>query len=515
MRASTHGARRNSDPGHLEERRTRPYPALLMFETLSDRMTGAIRKLSGQGRISEANVRETMAEVRSALLDADVHLDVVESLCREVTQEAIGEAVLKSVRPGEQMVEIVHRRLTELMGPAEDHLSPADPGPTVIMVCGLQGTGKTTTCSKLAAWLRRQGRSVLVCAADLQRPAAVEQLRIGVQQVADSSRGQARIDFHGEPEQCAAYGEAEGVAVEVCQRAVRKARSERFDVLLVDTAGRLHVDEPLMKELRSVHFAVQPHHVLLVVDAMAGQDAVNSAEVFNAQLAIDGVVLSKMDSDTRGGAALSVREVTGAPIRFIGTGESMDDFEAFHPERMAGRILGMGDVVSLVEKAREEVDDQEAEALAEKMAKGQFTMDDFLKQLRSLRRMGSMKQLLGMLPGVGRMLKDIDLDEGRFDRIEVMAKSMTGGERHDVSIMNKSRVRRVAQGSGTSGSDVNALLKQFEMVRRMSQQMAGGGRLQAAKAMAAGGMPDMGALAGRGSTKTKSNKAGFKRRKRK
>ncbi|MDG1838765.1 MAG: signal recognition particle protein [Phycisphaerales bacterium] len=485
-----------------------------MFDTLSDKMTDAFRRLSGQGRITDSNVRDTMADVRTALLDADVSLEVAESFCDEVQAEAMGEEVLRSLRPGEQMIEIVHRRLVELMGPVGEHLAAVDPGPTVIMVCGLQGTGKTTTCGKLAAWLRRNGRSVLVAAADLQRPAAVEQLRIGVDRVAEQGKGQARVGFYGEPEKCAAYGEAVGVAVEVCQRAVKQARAERYDVLLVDTAGRLHIDEPLMKELRGVQFAIRPHHVLLVVDAMAGQDAVHSAAVFNEQLPIDGVILTKLDSDTRGGAALSVKHVTGAPIRFIGTGEGFDDFEAFHPERMAGRILGMGDVMSLVEKAREEVDEQEAEDLAEKMAKGQFTMDDFLKQLRSLRRMGNMKQLLGMLPGVGKMLKGVDLDDGQFDRVEAIAGSMTADERADVGKMNKSRVRRVSRGAGTSGPEVNKLLKQFEMIRKMSQNMSGmGGRMEAAKAMAAGDMPDMSALAGRGSTKTKSGKAGFKRRK--
>lgn len=487
-----------------------------MLDTLSDRLTGAIRRLSGQGRITESNVRDTMAEVHTALLDADVSLTVVNEFCDEVQQEALGEDVLQSIRPGEQMVEIVHRKLVELMGPVGDHLVAADPGPTVIMVCGLQGTGKTTTCGKLAAWLRKNGRSVLVCAADLQRPAAVEQLRIGIEQVATEAKGQAKVGFYGEPDKCAAYGEAVGVAVEVCQRAVRVARSERYDVLLVDTAGRLHIDKPLMKELQSVQFAVQPHHVLLVVDSMAGQDAVTSAATFNEHLPIDGVILTKLDSDTRGGAALSVKRVTGAPIRFIGTGERMEDFEPFHPERMAGRILGMGDVLSLVEKAQDEVDEKEAEALAEKMAKGQFTMDDFLKQLRSIRRMGSMKQILGMLPGVGKMLKGVDLDDGQFDRIECMAGSMTAAERDDVSIMNKSRVRRVSRGSGSTGPDVNKLIKQFGMIKKMSSQMAGmGGGMKAAKAMAAGGAPDMSMFGRGGSTKTKSAKPGFKRRKKK
>ncbi len=490
-----------------------------MLQSLSDRLSGAISRLSGQGRITESNVRDTMAEIRSGLLDADVNLEVVDSFCDEVMRDATGAEVLKSVKPGQQMVEIVHRRLVELMGPVDEHIVAADPGPTVIMMCGLQGTGKTTTCSKLAAWLRRHGRSVLVCAADLQRPAAVEQLRIGVEQVDASARGQAKVGFYGEADKCAPWGEAVGAAVEVCQRAVRTARSERYDVLLVDTAGRLHIDDTLMKELASIQFAVQPHHVLLVVDSMAGQDAVTSAAAFHDQLPVDGVILTKMDSDTRGGAALSVKQVTGTPIKFIGTGEKMSDFEAFHPDRMAGRILGMGDVVSLVEKAKEEVDEAEAEALAERMAKGQFTMHDFLKQLKSVRRMGNMKQLLGMLPGVGKMLKDIDVDEKQFDRIEAIAGSMTDAERDDVSLMNKSRARRVARGSGTNGSEVNKLLKQFDMVKKMSKQMTGGGiggRMKAAKNLAAGGsMQDLAAmgLGGRASTKTPSAKSGFKRRK--
>ncbi|HJO15990.1 MAG TPA: signal recognition particle protein [Phycisphaerales bacterium] len=490
-----------------------------MLQSLSDRLSGAISRLSGQGRISEANVRETMDEVRQALLDADVNLEVVDAFCRDVLSEATGEAVLRAVKPGEQMIEIVHRRLVELMGPVDEHLVAADPAPTVIMVCGLQGTGKTTTCGKLAAWLRRNGRSVLVCAADLQRPAAVEQLRVGIEQVEQDARGQAKVGFYGEADKCAPWGEATGVAVEVCMRAVREARSERYDVLLIDTAGRLHVDEPLMKELESIQFAVHPHHILLVVDSMAGQDAVRSARTFHERLPIDGVILTKLDSDTRGGAALSIKHVTGTPIKFIGTGEHMGDFEAFHPDRMAGRILGMGDVVSLVEKARDEVDEAEAEALAERMAKGQFTMHDFLKQLKSVRRMGNMKQLLGMLPGVGKMMKDIDVDETQFDRIEAISGSMSAAERDDVAIMNKSRVRRIARGSGTSGPEVNKLLKQFEMVKKMSKQMTGGGiggRMKAAKNMAAGGgMQDLAAmgLGGRGSTKTQSTKSGFKRRK--
>ncbi len=490
-----------------------------MLDGLSQRLGAAFKSLSGQGRITEKNIREAMDDVRRGLIEADVNLKVVDDFCAQVTEDAMGESVLQSLKPGEQMVHIVHQRLAELMGPVESHIPFVDPGPTVVMVCGLQGTGKTTTCGKIAAWCRRNGKSVLVAAADLQRPAAVEQLRITTEGVAANAKGNAKIGFHGEPDRCAAYGEAVGEAITVCLNAVRTAREERYDVVLLDTAGRLHIDDALMGELRGVQRAVNPHSILLVIDAMAGQDAVNAAAAFNSQLEVDGMVLTKLDSDTRGGAALSVKAVTGAPIRFIGTGEKYDDLEAFHPERMAGRILGMGDVVSLVEKAQDEVDEAEAEAMAKKMAEGRFTMDDFLKQIKSLRRMGSMKQLMGMLPGVGSMMKNMDIDEGALDRVENMANSMTAAEREDVSLMNKSRTRRVAKGSGSGQQDVNRLLKQFDMVKKMSQQMAGGGmkgRMQMARQMASGGMGGgMPGFSAKGSTKTAGVKQGFKARKRK
>lgn len=397
-----------------------------------------------------------------------------------------------------------------------------DPGPTVIMMCGLQGSGKTTTCGKLAAYLRRQGKSVLVAAADLQRPAAVEQLELVTKEVDREARGSAPVHFYGEPEKCAEYGKAVGVAVKVCQRAVKKAKQENIDVVILDTAGRLHINDELMKELQAVQKAVQPHQIYLVVDAMIGQDAVNSAREFHERLAIDGVILTKFDSDTRGGAALSVKEVTGAPIKFIGVGERFDALEEFHPERMASRILGMGDVVSLVEKAQQEVSEEEAEKMAEKMASGQLTMDDFLKQLRSIRRMGPMKQLLGMLPGVSAALKDVDVDEGQINRLEGIVHSMTAAERTDVKLLNKSRIKRVANGSGTSPADVNRLTKQFDMIQKMTKQMSGlgaGGKMKAMRdlskldpSMVPGvkGVPGMG---GKGSTKTRSRKSGFKRRK--
>ncbi len=494
-----------------------------MFETLTERFNHTFKQLAGRGRISEENVREAMKEVRRSLLEADVNLEVVGEFCDEVTREALGSEVLKSLQPEEQMVGIVHQKLVELMGPVDSHLMMVDPGPTVVMLCGLQGTGKTTTCGKLAAFLKKRGRRVLVAGADLQRPAAVEQLRQVVEDSVASAPGDGHVAFHGEPEKCAEYGQATGVAVGVCQRALARARSERFDVLILDTAGRLHVDEDLMNELGAIDRVVQPHQRFLVVDAMTGQDAVSSAREFNQRLAVDGIILSKFDSDTRGGAALSVKKVTGAPIKFVGTGERITALEEFHPERMAGRILGMGDVVSLVEKAHEEVEEAEAERLADKMAKGQLTLNDFTKQLRMMRRMGPLKQLMGMLPGVGGALKDLDVNDKQLDRLEGIVNSMTRREREDTGVLNKSRTKRVAQGAGVPTTEVNRLVKQFGAMQKMTKQMAGlgaMGKMKAMKQMQAagagamgpgGGLPGMG---GRGSTRTKSVKSGFKRRKR-
>ncbi len=493
-----------------------------MFESLSDRINGAFRKISGRGRITESNVRDAMSDVRTALLEADVHVDVVQSFCDEVLAQASGVEVTKSLKPGQEMIGIVHQHLVNLMGPVDSHLLLVDPPPTIIMLCGLQGSGKTTTCGKLAAYLKKRGKSVLVTAADLQRPAAVEQLGVVTKDVAEHAPGQASIQFYAEPDKCDEYGKAVGVAVDVCRRAVAQAVRDKIDVVILDTAGRLHVNDDLMNELGSIQRTVKPHQILLIVDAMAGQDAVNSARSFNERLAIDGVILTKFDSDTRGGAALSVKQVTGAPIKFIGVGEKSDALEEFHPERMAGRILGMGDVVSLVEKAQEEVDEQEAEALAAKMAKGRLTMDDFLKQIRSIRRMGPMKQLLGMLPGVGSALKNIQVDDDQLNRIEGIVHSMTKPEREDIKTLNKSRIKRISRGSGTSIGEVNKLTKQFDMIQNMTKQMSGMGAGARAKAMKdlsqtdAGmmpGLPGMPGMGGRGSTKTSSRKRGFKQRK--
>jgi len=498
-----------------------------VFEQLSDRFQSAFRSMSGRGRITEDNVRDSMRDVRTALLEADVHLDVVRTFCDDVVKDAIGAEVTKSLKPGQEMIGIVHKRLVDLMGPVDPGIMMVEPGPTIIMMCGLQGSGKTTTCGKLAAWLKSRGRSVMLAAADLQRPAAVEQLRIVTEQVASIARGGSRVLFYGEPDKCAEYGKASGVALQVCQRALKAAREAKIDVLILDTAGRLHIDDALMGELDAINRSLHPHQVFLVVDAMVGQDAVNSAKEFHKRLEVDGIILTKFDSDTRGGAALSVKNVTGAPIKFTGTGEKFDALEEFHPERVAGRILGMGDVVSLVEKAQSEVSQEEAEKLAEKMAAGRFTMDDFLKQLRSIRRMGPMKQLLGMLPGVGSALKDVQVDEKQLDRLEGIVNSMTAAEREDITVLNKSRTKRIAAGSGQQPADVNRLTKQFEMMQKMMKQMGGGGgggamsRLKAMKDLSKmdpsmmpglSGMPQL--PGSKGTTKTASVKAGFKKRKR-
>ncbi|HMN95423.1 MAG TPA: signal recognition particle protein [Phycisphaerales bacterium] len=497
-----------------------------MFETLTEKFNDLFRSLSGKGSISEGNVRDAMAQVRTALLEADVNQEVVKRFCDEVLQDALGHEVTKSLRPGEEMIGIVHRRLVELMAPPEGATGGillVDPPPTVIMLCGLQGSGKTTTCGKLAAYLKKRGVGALVCAADLQRPAAVEQLRQVIEGVGAEAPGPGRVGFYAEPERCAEYGKAVGVAVGVCQRALREARSGGWQVLILDTAGRLHIDDALMTELQAVDRALQPHQILLVVDAMTGQDAVASARAFHARLAVDGVILTKFDSDTRGGAALSVRQVTGAPIKFIGTGEKFDALEEFHAERVAGRVLGMGDVVSLVERAQAEVSEAEAERIAEKMAKGRLTMEDFIGQLRSIRKMGPIKQLLGLLPGVGAMLKGVEIDERQLDRLEGMVNGMTRAERDDAALINRSRARRIASGSGVEVAEVTKLTQQFEAMNRVTKQLSGLGPMGRMKAMKElqsmdpammPGLEGVPGLGSRRSTATESIKSRFKKRKR-
>ena len=495
-----------------------------MFETLSQRITDTFRNLAGRGRISQDNVREAMDEVRTALLEADVHLQVVTQFCEEVAQDAVGRAVTKSLKPSEEMIAIVHQRLVQLMGPVDSHIMLVEPPPTVLMLCGLQGAGKTTTCAKLAAYLKKSGRSVMVAAVDLQRPAAVEQLAVLTSEVERDAPGAGSIHFYAEPDKCAEYGRVTGVAVGVSQRALAEARRLKVDALILDTAGRLHINDELMAELGAINAALRPQQIFLVVDAMVGQDAVNSARVFHERLAIDGIILCKFDSDTRGGAALSVKQVTGAPIKFVGIGEKFDQLQEFHPQRMAGRILGMGDVVSLVEKVREEVSEQEATHIAQRMAEGRLTMDDFLTQLGSVRRMGPMKQLLGLLPGAGSALKNIEVDEKQLDRLEGIVHSMTAGERRDVKTLNKSRVKRIARGSGTTPADVNKLTRQFQMMKKMTRQMAsagvGGplksiGELSRTDSTRMPGVQNMPTLRAGGSTRTVSVKQRYKQRKKK
>ncbi len=510
-----------------------------MFDRLSEGFGSVFRKLSGQGTISEGNVREAMEEVRAALLDADVSLAVVDAFCERVVDDALGREVTKSLKPGQEMVGIVHSRLVELLGgspapegesddgfgaavmapSAAEAIMRVSPAPTIVMMCGLQGSGKTTTCGKLAAWLAKRGRSVMLCAADLQRPAAVEQLETVAGQVREAVQGKGRIEFYGEPERCAEYGKAVGVAVKVCQNALAAARKSGVDVLILDTAGRLHVNDELMGELERIDRALQPHHRFLVVDAMTGQDAVHSAREFHQRLEVDGVILTKFDSDTRGGAALSVKEITGATIKFVGVGERVDAIEEFHAERMAGRILGMGDVVSLVEKAQQEVTEEEAEKLQAKMARGEMGMDDFLSQMKMLRRMGPLKQVMGMLPGVGQMLKDVQVEDKQLDRIEAQINSMTAEERRSPSIISSSRRRRIASGSGTSQDDVGQLVKQFGAINKLTKAMSGmspGARMAAAQELSGAGMPGMSGLPGlRGKQSTKGGGGrGFKKRKR-
>lgn len=491
-----------------------------MLGNLSNRFNDALRKMSGRGKITETNVREAMEDVRTALLEADVHYEVVEQFMASVMEQAVGEEVLSSLKPGQQMIKIVYDELVELMGADETAGPPlmeVKPGPTIIMMSGLQGSGKTTTCGKLATYLKKKNIDCMLCAADLQRPAAVDQLETLVDQVnATEVGGSGKVLFYCERDKIAEYGKAVGAAVTVCRNAVKAAQKEKIDYLILDTAGRLHVNDELMGELRKVNQAVQPHQIFLVIDAMTGQDAVNSAKAFNDQLEIDGVIITKFDSDTRGGAALSVKQITGAPIKFTGTGEKLDALEEFHADRVASRILGMGDVVSLVEKAQEQVSEEEALALQEKIAAGKLSMDDFLKQLKMIRKMGSMKSLMGMLPGIGNALQDIDMDEKEIDRTEAIIKSMTAKERNDIEVLDQSRRRRISKGSGTDVQDVSRLVKGFNMVAQMSQQMSGMGMMSKMKAMAGFGSPEMlAALSGGRGSKAPSLGGGGKPKRKK
>jgi signal recognition particle subunit SRP54 len=398
-----------------------------------------------------------MRDVRKALLEADVNYNVVKKFCKDVTQAAVGAEVIKSLHPSQVMIKIVSDELTRLMGPVDSSIYFVSPGPTVIMLAGLQGGGKTTTAAKLGKYLIEKDKRPLLVADDLRRPAAIEQLVILGQQI--------NIEV---------YSEESKNSVKVARNAVRYAQDNGFDVLVLDTAGRLHIDKEMMAEVANVAKAVNPHQIYLVCDAMTGQDAVNSAKEFNERLELDGVILTKLDGDARGGAALSVKAVTGKPIKFVGIGEKLDKLEEFHPERMAGRILGMGDVVTLVEKAQEQFDRQEAEKLQKKMAKGSFGFDDFLKQMQAIKKMGGIKDMLKMMPGMGNQLGDLDVDDGDLRRMEGIVHSMTLTERRQPETIDSSRRRRIAAGSGVQPNDVSGLVKTFKRSRDMMKAVSGG-----------------------------------------
>lgn len=430
-----------------------------MFESLSEKLEGALKSVVGQGRITELNIADTMREIRRALLEADVNFQVAKDFTERVRERALGSKVLTSISPGQQLVKIIHDELVYLLGETNVEIELAPQPPTIILVAGLQGSGKTTFCAKLARYFKQKGRAPMLAAADVYRPAAVDQLRVLAEEV-------------GVP----IYSvEEDGVivqdAVRVAREAVKAARKQARDVLIVDTAGRLHVDQEMMKEVTEIKDSVSPHEILFVVDSMTGQDAVNTALEFNKQLNFDGVVLTKLDGDTRGGAALSIRSVVQKPIKFASTGEKLDALTPFHPDRMAQRILGMGDVVSFVERAREQFDETQAEKLQSKIKSESFNLEDFLDQLGRLKKMGSLTDLVGMIPGVGRHVGDMDIDDDAFRHIEAMIHSMTVEERRTPEIINGSRRRRIASGSGLEVRDVNQLLKQFRDMKKMMKTM--------------------------------------------
>ena len=429
-----------------------------MFENLTDKLERSFKILKGEGRITEINVAETLKEIRRALIDADVNYKVAKTFTDEVKQKALGQDVLKAVKPGQMMTKIVRDSLAELMGGTASDIR-LDGTPAVVLIAGLQGSGKTTFSGKLASFIKsKKGRQVLLVAGDIYRPAAIDQLKVLGSQIG--------VEVYTE--------EGNRNPVEIAENAIRYARQKAFNVVIVDTAGRLAVDEAMMQEITAIKAAVKPSETLFVVDAMTGQDAVNTAKEFNDRLDFDGVVLTKLDGDTRGGAAISIRSVVSKPLKFISSGEKMDALQVFHPERMADRILGMGDVVSLVERAQEQFDEEEARRLKKKLVKNQFNFNDFIGQIQQIKKMGNLKDLAGMLPGVGKMLKNVDIPDDVFKQTEAIISSMTPAEREHPEIINAHRRERIAKGSGTTMADVNRLMKQFEDTRKMMKAVAGG-----------------------------------------
>ena len=431
----------------------------MAFESLSDKLQNAFKKLRGKGKVSPADLKEAMREVKLALLEADVNFKVVKSFINTVSERANGAEVMESLTPAQQVIKIVNEELIKLMGSEEHKIKISSKPPTVIMMTGLQGAGKTTTAAKLGGLLKKQGKRPLLCACDVYRPAAIKQLQVVGGQL---DLPVFTIEGNKDP-------------VDIAQQALQHARLHSNDVLIVDTAGRLHIDEELMGELKNIKEKIEPTEILLVIDAMTGQDAVNVAEAFNSELEVDGVVLTKLDGDTRGGAAISVRAVTNKPIKFCGMGEKLTDLEVFHPERMASRILGMGDMLSLIEKAEQALDEKKAMELEKKMRSSTFNYTDFLEQMEQMKKMGPLEQLLGMIPGMNTaQLKDVQIDERKMLHIEAIIKSMTPGERELRDRLIPKRRERIAKGSGTTVAEVNALIKQFEQMQKMMKMMTGG-----------------------------------------
>jgi signal recognition particle subunit SRP54 len=426
-----------------------------MFESLSDRLGAVVGRLRNRGRLTEGDVDEVLGEIRTALLEADVNVSVVRNVLARIREQAVGAAQSKALDPAQQVVKVVHAELVALLGGETLSITYASAPPTVVLMAGLQGSGKTTSAAKLAAWFKKQGRQPMLVGADLQRPAAVEQLRV--------LGAQIDVPVFSVP----------GDPVDTARAGLEEARRLGRNVLIVDTAGRLAIDEEMMQQVRRISDVVSPHYTFLVVDAMTGQDAVTVAEAFNATLAIDGVILSKLDGDARGGAALSVKEVIGKPIAFAATGEKLDAFEQFHPDRMAGRILGMGDMLTLIEQAEQVFEKEEAEKAAKKLMGGKFTLDDFLDQLQQLKKMGPLQNVLGMIPGMGAQLQGQEISDDQVRRTEAIIRSMTPAERENPSIINGSRRSRIAKGSGTQVQDVNRLVKQFGEMQKMMKRFGG------------------------------------------
>ena len=433
----------------------------MAFEGLSARLQEITRKMKGEARITESNMKEMLREVKLALLEADVNYKIVKDFITNVQEKALGQEVMKSLKPGEQVVKIVKDELVELLGGTESKINISPNPPTVIMLVGLQGSGKTTTAGKLANLLRKQGKKPLLVACDVYRPAAIKQLQV--------VGGQLNIPVYSE--------ENNKDVVGIARRAMNTAMSKLNDIVILDTAGRLHIDTELMQELQNVKSSVKPHEILLVVDAMTGQDAVNVASEFNEKVGIDGVILTKLDGDTRGGAALSVKKITGAPIKYIGIGEKLSELEVFHPDRMASRILGMGDVLSIIEKAEASLDMEEAEKLEKQLNKNKFDLNDYLSQLKQIKKMGSLSSILKMIPGMNK-LGNIKIDDKEFDKIEAMINSMNIEERANPKILNGSRRKRIAQGSGRQVSEINRFMESFEMTQKMMKQMKNKGSMK-------------------------------------